>query len=367
VVLVTGGGGSIGSELCRQAAKCRPKRIVIFDIYENNAYELLNELKQTYGELIDVCIRIGSVCDSKRLEQIFCEFTPSVIFHAAAHKHVPLLQDSPCEAIKNNVFGTLNTAKAAGKYGAKRFVLLSTDKAVNPTSIMGASKRITEMIIQAVNWHNQTIYTAVRFGNVLGSSGSVVPLFQKQIENGGPVTVTHPDMTRYFMTIPEAAQLVVQAGGLATGGELFVLDMGEPVKILDLAYNLIKLSGLEPDTDIKIRFTGLRPGEKLYEELSYQDEEINRQSTQHSKIFIVPPVAFDTRVFRTQLDNLKEYAEIGDVPALYAELNEVIYGCLKNEAKEHRLLTYGKGNEISDSCKTTLSQDSAGTMTHVSA
>ncbi|NLT15426.1 MAG: polysaccharide biosynthesis protein, partial [Clostridiales bacterium] len=260
VVLVTGGGGSIGSELCRQVARCSPKQIIIFDIYENNAYELLCELKDTYGETIDIQIRVGSVRDTKRLEQIFTEFKPAIVFHAAAHKHVPMMEDSPCEAVKNNVFGTLYTAKAASKFGVSRFILLSTDKAVNPTSVMGASKRITEMIIQAVNWHNKTIFAAVRFGNVLGSNGSVIPIFKKQIEKGGPVTVTHPDITRYFMTIPEAAQLVVQAGGLAEGGEIFVLDMGEPVKIMDLAYNLIKLSGLVPDVDIKIEITGLRPG-----------------------------------------------------------------------------------------------------------
>ncbi len=338
VVLVTGGGGSIGSELCRQVARCGPKQIVIFDVYENNAYELLCELHDTYGETIDIQIRVGSVRDVKRLEQIFTEFKPVIVFHAAAHKHVPMLEDSPCEAIKNNVFGTLNTAKVASKHGASRLILLSTDKAVNPTSVMGASKRITEMIIQAVNWHNKTIFAAVRFGNVLGSNGSVIPLFKKQIEKGGPVTVTHPDITRYFMTIPEAAQLVVQAGGLATGGEVFVLDMGEPVKIMDLAHNLIKLSGLQPNVDIKIEITGLRPGEKLYEELSYQEEEENRRTTLNSKIFISPPIVFDTKIFRVQLDNLKKYSDEGNVDELRRELNEIIFSCVNHKQAEYEQL-----------------------------
>lgn len=338
VVLVTGGGGSIGSELCRQAARCGPKQIIIFDIYENNAYELLCELKNTYNETLDIQIRVGSVRDIKRLEQVFNEFKPSIVFHAAAHKHVPILEDSPCEAVKNNVFGTLNTAKVASKYNVSRFILLSTDKAVNPTSVMGATKRITEMIIQAVNWHNKTIFASVRFGNVLGSNGSVIPLFKKQIEKGGPVTVTHPDITRYFMTIPEAAQLVVQAGGLAVGGEVFVLDMGEPVKIMDLAYNLIKLSGLEPNVDIKIEITGMRPGEKLYEELSYQEEEDNRNTTLHSKIFISPPIVFDTKVFRVQLDRLKKHSDDGAVDELRRELNEIIFDCVNHKPAEAKHL-----------------------------
>jgi FlaA1/EpsC-like NDP-sugar epimerase len=336
VVLITGGGGSIGSELCRQIAKYGPKKIIIFDFYENNAYELVCDLKEIYGTAIDIQIRIGSIRDMKRLEQVFTEFQPSIVFHAAAHKHVPLLEDSPCEAVKNNVFGTLNTAKVASKFGVNRFVLLSTDKAVNPTSVMGATKRITEMIVQAVNWHNKTIFAAVRFGNVLGSNGSVIPLFKKQIEKGGPVTVTHPDITRYFMTIPEAAQLVVEAAGIAVGGEVFVLDMGEPVKIVDLATNLIKLSGLEPDVDIKIEFTGLRPGEKLYEELSYPEEEENRTTTPNSKIFITPPIVFDTKVFRVQLDNLKKFSDENNIEELYRELNDIIYNCVDHKmADEH--------------------------------
>lgn len=328
VVLVTGGGGSIGSELCRRIAKYGPKKLIIFEIYENNAYDLVCELKEIYGDTIDIQIRIGSVREIARLDQVFSEFRPSIVFHAAAHKHVPILEDSPMEAIKNNVFGTLNTAKVASKHGVSRFVLLSTDKAVNPTSVMGASKRITEMIIQAVNWHNKTIFAAVRFGNVLGSNGSVIPLFKKQIAKGGPVTVTHPDITRYFMTIPEAAQLVVQSGGFALGGEVFFLDMGEQIKIYDLAVHLIKLSGLEPNEDIKIEFTGLRPGEKLYEELSYPEEERNRKTTSNSKILITPPIDFDTKVFRIQLDKLKELAAEENVEELHQTLKEIIYDCV---------------------------------------
>ena len=330
-VLVTGGGGSIGSELCRQVAKYHPKQIVIFDVSENSSVEIFNELHDMHGQDIDLKLRIGSVRDVKRLEQIFREFQPAIVFHAAAHKHVPLMEESPCEAVKNNVFGTLNTAKVASRFNISRFVLLSTDKAVKPSSVMGATKRITEMVIQAVNWHNKTIFTAVRFGNVLGSSGSVIPLFKKQIEKGGPVTVTHPDVTRFFMTIPEAAQLVVQAGGLAKGGDVFVLEMGEPVKILDLANNLIRLSGLEPGTDIAIEFTGLRPGEKLFEELSYEEEEQNRKSTQNSKIYMTPPIEFDTKVFRVQLDELQKHAETGDSEAVRSDLNKIIYDCIDHK------------------------------------
>ena len=266
IVLVTGGGGSIGSELCRQIVRFNPKQLIIFDIYENNAYEIQMELKRNYPELNLVTL-IGSVRDKVRLEHIFNKYRPNVVFHAAAHKHVPLMEDSPCEAIKNNVMGTLNVAEVASKYKVERFVLISTDKAVNPTNVMGASKRLCEMIIQAINKESNTDFVAVRFGNVLGSNGSVVPLFKKQIAKGGPVTLTHKEITRFFMTIPEAAQLVLQAGVYAKGGEIFVLDMGEPVKIYDLAENLIKLSGFEPNKDIKIEVTGLRPGEKLYEEL----------------------------------------------------------------------------------------------------
>ena len=261
-VLVTGGGGTIGSELCRQIAEHDPKRLVIFDIYENNAYDIQNELRRKYPEL-DLVTLIGSVRDSKRLESVFKTYRPDIVYHAAAHKHVPLMEDSPNEAIKNNVFGTLKTAQCADKYGAKKFVLISTDKAVNPTNIMGASKRMCEMIIQSYNKRSETEFVAVRFGNVLGSNGSVIPLFKKQIEAGGPVTVTDPDIIRYFMTIPEAVTLVLQAGASAKGGEIFVLDMGKPVKILTLAENLIRLSGFTPHKDIKIEFIGLRPGEKL--------------------------------------------------------------------------------------------------------
>lgn len=304
-VLITGGGGSIGSELCRQVALYDPKTIVIFDVYENNAYDLMNELKARYPEL-DVQVRIGSVREIDSLEVVFEEFHPSVVFHAAAHKHVPLMEDTPCQAVKNNVFGTYNTAVCADKYGVKKFVLLSTDKAVNPTNVMGATKRITEIIIQYMSTRSKTCFAAVRFGNVLGSNGSVIPLFKRQIKNGGPVTVTHPDITRYFMTIPEAAQLVVQAGGLANGGEIFVLDMGEPVKIYDLAKNLIRLSGYEPDVDIKIEFTGLRPGEKMYEELSMSEENEGRIKTKNNKIFITKPFRMDYDKFYADMLNLKE-------------------------------------------------------------
>ena len=293
-VLVTGGGGSIGSELCRQIARYNPEKIVIFDIYENNAYALKNSLDRHYFGNPKIEIRIGSVREYARLKEIFEEFHPSSVFHAAAHKHVPLMEESPYEAIKNNVLGTYNTAKCANEYGVDNFVLLSTDKAVNPTNVMGATKRCCELIIQhfsKISTH--TKFAAVRFGNVLGSNGSVIPLFKEQLKNGGPLTVTHPDITRYFMTIPEAAQLVVQAGGLAKGGEIFVLDMGEPVKIVSLAEKLIKLSGFEPYVDIDIQFTGLRPGEKLYEELILPSEKDVMRKTENNKIFITAPTDFD--------------------------------------------------------------------------
>lgn len=293
-VLVTGGGGSIGSELCRQIARYNPEKIVIFDIYENNAYELKNSLDLKYYGNPKIEIRIGSVREYERLKEVFEEFHPSSVFHAAAHKHVPLMEDSPYEAIKNNVLGTYNTARCANEFGVDNFVLLSTDKAVNPTNIMGATKRCCELIIQhfsKVSTH--TKFAAVRFGNVLGSNGSVIPLFKEQLKKGGPLTVTHPEITRYFMTIPEAAQLVVQAGGLAKGGEIFVLDMGEPVKIVSLAEKLIKLSGFEPYVDIDIQFTGLRPGEKLYEELILQTEQDGMHKTDNNKIFITAPTEFD--------------------------------------------------------------------------
>ena len=272
IILVTGGGGSIGSELCRQIAKVNPKKLIILDIYENNAYEIQQELIRKYKDKLNLEVIVGSIRDEKRLDSIFAKYKPEVVFHAAAHKHVPLMEKSPCEAIKNNVFGTKNVALMADKYKVKRFVLISTDKAVNPTNIMGATKRCAEMIIQTMNERSKTEFVAVRFGNVLGSNGSVIPLFKKQIEEGGPITVTHPEVTRFFMTIPEAVSLVIQAGAMAKGGEIFVLNMGESVKIIDLAKNLISLSGFEPDVDIKIEFSGLRPGEKLYEELLMDEE-----------------------------------------------------------------------------------------------
>lgn len=294
VVLVTGGGGSIGSELCRQIAKYAPEKIVIFDIYENNAYALKNSLDRQYFGTPQIEIRIGSVREETRLREVFTEFHPTSVFHAAAHKHVPLMEDSPYEAIKNNILGTYNTAKVADEFGVRNFVLLSTDKAVNPTNVMGATKRCCELVVQHfAKTSENTKFAAVRFGNVLGSNGSVIPLFKEQLENGGPLTVTHPDITRYFMTIPEAAQLVVQAGGLAKGGEIFVLDMGEPVKIVTLAEKLIKLSGYEPYVDIDIQFTGLRPGEKLYEELILPSEKEGMHKTQNDKIFVTAPYDFD--------------------------------------------------------------------------
>lgn len=305
-VLVTGGGGSIGSELCRQVAVYNPARIVIFDNYENNAFTLKNQLDNIYAGVPEVSIRIGSVQDEARLREVFAEFKPTVVFHAAAHKHVPLMEDSPCEAIKNNVFGTYNTARVAMESGVKKFILLSTDKAVNPANVMGASKRVTELVIQHFDRHTTgTRFAAVRFGNVLGSNGSVIPIFKEQIARGGPVTVTDKDITRYFMTIPEAAQLVVQAGGIANGGEVFVLDMGEPVKILSLAENLIRLSGYTPYVDIDIEFTGLRPGEKLYEELSLEEELAGRQMTANNQIFVAAPVDFDETLLIGTLEELR--------------------------------------------------------------
>lgn len=303
VVLVTGGGGSIGSELCRQIASFKPRQLVILDNYENNAYDIQNELLYQYPDLNLVTI-IANIREKHRMDSIFKKYRPNVVFHAAAHKHVPLMEANPTEAIKNNVFGTLNVAECADKFGVRRFVLISTDKAVNPTNIMGATKRIAEMIIQAINKHSKTEFVAVRFGNVLGSNGSVIPLFKKQIEQGGPVTVTHPEVTRFFMTIPEAVQLVIQAGAMAKGGEIFVLDMGQPVRIYDLARNLIKLSGFEPDEDIKIEFSGLRPGEKLYEELLMDEEGL--KSTANHKIFVAQPVFTDFALLKREIDCLKE-------------------------------------------------------------
>ena len=284
VVLVTGGGGSIGSEICRQILKYKPKILLIFDIYENNAYELHNELLCIYGNKENIKVIIGSIRDEKRLDQVFVRYKPTVVFHAAAHKHVPLMEENPEEAIKNNVFGTLNVAQCANQYECKKFVLISTDKAVNPTNIMGATKRIAEMIVQYMDQRSDTIYTAVRFGNVLGSNGSVIPLFQKQIQNGGPVTVTHHEITRFFMTIPEASSLVIQAGAMAVGGEIFVLDMGEPMEIVELVKTLIEMYGLKPGVDIEVKYTGLRPGEKLYEELLMTEDGV--VVTKNDKIFI---------------------------------------------------------------------------------
>lgn len=308
VVLVTGGGGSIGSELCRQIAANGVRQLIILDIYENNAYEIQQELKRTYPNL-DLIVLIGSVRNGRKVTSVFSQYRPDIVYHAAAHKHVPLMEDSPNEAIKNNVFGTYKVALAADKFKVEKFVLISTDKAVNPTNIMGASKRMCEMIIQTFSSHSKTEYVAVRFGNVLGSNGSVIPLFKKQIEAGGPVTVTHPDIIRYFMTIPEAVSLVLQAGASAKGGEIFVLDMGEPVKIVDLAKNLIRLSGYTLGADIDIKYTGLRPGEKLYEELLMDEEGL--QSTENKLIHIGKPMVFDEDEFLKDLEALYQeaYAE----------------------------------------------------------
>ncbi len=305
-ILVTGGGGSIGSELCRQIAAHDPRQLIIVDIYENNAYDIQQELRRRYPKL-NLVVLIASVRNVHRINSIFETYRPEIVYHAAAHKHVPLMEDSPNEAIKNNVFGTYTTAQAADRYGVQRFVLISTDKAVNPTNIMGASKRLCEMIIQMMNHRSRTDFVAVRFGNVLGSNGSVIPLFKKQIEQGGPVTVTHPDIIRYFMTIPEAVSLVLQAGALAKGGEIFVLDMGEPVKILDLAENLIRLSGYKPFEEIQIEFTGLRPGEKLYEELLMSEEGL--KETENKLIHIGKPIEFDDEKFLQELEELRELAE----------------------------------------------------------
>ncbi len=319
VVLVTGGGGSIGSELCRQLAANQPKMLIIFDVYENNAYDIQQELRAKYPHM-HLEVLIGSVRNTSRVDKIFEQYRPDIVYHAAAHKHVPLMEDSPNEAIKNNVFGTYKTALAADKYGAKKFVLISTDKAVNPTNIMGASKRICEMIVQGLNRQSSTEFVAVRFGNVLGSNGSVIPLFKKQIEAGGPVTVTDKNIIRYFMTIPEAVSLVLQAGAFARGGEIFVLDMGEPVKIDDLARNLIKLSGYVPDEDIKIVYTGLRPGEKLYEEILMDEEGLTE--TENALIHIGKPIEFDEAAFFDQLERLYEevYNEVPNIKEIISDL-----------------------------------------------
>ncbi len=312
IVLVTGGGGSIGSELCRQIMRYRPRQLLIFDIYENCAYELEMELRNKYGSDAPIVTLIGSIRDIKRLDEVFETYHPSVVFHAAAHKHVPLMEVSPAEAVKNNVFGTKNLLTSAANHGVERFVQLSTDKAVNPTNVMGCTKRICEMLIQTFAQHTTMKCMAVRFGNVLGSHGSVIPLFEEQIKNGGPVTITHPDIVRYFMTIPEAAQLVLQAGGLAQSGSIYVLDMGEPVKIMDLATRLIRFYGYEPNVNMEIKITGLRPGEKLYEELMLDSEQDKMSKTAHNKIFIAPPMEIDLAAFYDELQNLHHYAEHND-------------------------------------------------------
>ena len=351
VVLVTGGGGSIGSELCRQIARYEPKQLIIFDVYENNAYDIQIELKKDYPKL-DLVVLIGSVRDARRIESVFAEYRPNICYHAAAHKHVPLMEDSPCEAIKNNAVGTYKTAYAAMKYGCDRFVLISTDKAVNPTNVMGATKRICEMIIQTfdhmVRIHREdalpclythhsengeedkgvapgsahTEYVAVRFGNVLGSNGSVVPLFKKQIAEGGPITLTHKDIIRYFMTIPEAVSLVLKAGANASGGEIFVLDMGEPVKILDLARNMIELAGLKPDVDIEIEYIGLRPGEKLYEEKLMSEEGL--KETENNLIHVAEPIAFDSDDFLEKLNKLMCVAYVNDAPEVVQTIRDTV-------------------------------------------
>lgn len=322
-ILVTGGGGSIGSELCRQISSYSPKKLIILDIYENNAYEIQQELIRTYGDSLDMEVEIASVRDKNKLDKIFKKNNIDLVFHAAAHKHVPLMEKNPEEAIKNNVIGTYNVVQAAHEFKVERFVLISTDKAVNPTNVMGATKRIAELIIQSYNNHSDTDFVAVRFGNVLGSNGSVIPLFKEQIKEGGPVTVTHEEITRYFMTIPEAVQLVLRASSMAEGGEIFVLDMGEPVKIKDLAYNLIKLSGLEPEVDIDIEYTGLRPGEKLYEELLISHDK-NQIKTNIDKIFIERPKEFDEYELFDLIKELEKAANNTDVEKIIFLLEKLV-------------------------------------------
>lgn len=331
VVMVTGGGGSIGSELCRQIAKYEPKQLIILDIYENNAYDIQQELIRHYHKDLNLKVLIASVRDEEKMNTIFEKYKPEIVFHAAAHKHVPLMEDSPCEAVKNNVFGTLNVAKLSSKYKVKKFVLISTDKAVNPTNIMGATKRCCEMIIQSLNKTSDTEFVAVRFGNVLGSNGSVVPLFKKQIAEGGPVTVTHEEVTRFFMTIPEAVSLVLQASAMAKGGEIFVLDMGEPVKIIDLARNLIKLSGYEPNVDINIEVTGLRPGEKLYEEVLMDEEGLTR--TSNDQIRIGKPIKIDEAEFKRELSMLKRVAENNQDEKVDLIMKDIVPTYVRREEK----------------------------------
>ena len=309
---MTGGGGSIGSELCRQIMRFKPRQLLVFDIYENCAYELEMELRQKYGKDVPILVLVGSIRDKKRLDEVFEEYHPSVVFHAAAHKHVPLMEVSPAEAVKNNVIGTKNLLTSAAEHNVERFVQLSTDKAVNPTNVMGCTKRICEMLIQTFAQNTEMKCMAVRFGNVLGSHGSVIPLFESQIRKGGPVTVTHPDIVRYFMTIPEAAQLVLQAGALAQTGSIYVLDMGEPVRIMELAKKLIRFYGYEPDVNMPIKIVGLRPGEKLYEELLMDSEQDKMRKTAHDKIFVAPPMEIDLAKFYEQIQQLKEAAAHND-------------------------------------------------------
>lgn len=342
-ILVTGGGGSIGSELCRQIAKFKPSKLIIVDIYENNAYDIQNELQRKHSDL-NLLTLIASVRDQKNIEEIFKTYRPEVVFHAAAHKHVPLMETAPREAILNNCFGTLNVARAADKFETEQFVLISTDKAVNPTNVMGASKRICEMIIQSYSQISNTKFSGVRFGNVLGSNGSVIPLFKKQIEEGGPVTVTHKDIIRYFMTIPEAAQLVLQSGAYANGGEIFVLDMGEPVKIYDLAEELIRLSGFEPHEEMEIKVTGLRPGEKLYEELLMQEE--GMKETPHQKIFIGKPMFADFKVLMNMIENLKCVLEENDTIKLREQIKSMVPSYRPSRELNKEFIDNGCTNEF---------------------
>ena len=335
-VLITGGGGSIGSEICRQTAMFYPSKLVIFDVYENNAYEMLMEFKRRYPWL-DVSIRIGSVRDKTRMDEVMAEFTPDLVVHCAAHKHVPLMEECPAEAIKNNVIGTYNVIHSAGEHGVKRFVQLSTDKAVNPTNVMGASKRVTELIVQDYAKQSPMKCMTVRFGNVLGSYGSVIPLFESQIRAGGPVQVTHPDITRYFMTIPEAAQLVLQAGALGESGAIYVLNMGSPVRIMDLAEKLIRYYGYTPNEDMPIEIIGLRPGEKMYEELTLDEEEQSLLETSHNRIYRTQPLPIDDQAFPVKLSALME-ASLKNDPALLDLLIDLVpnYSCAKKNRQLER-------------------------------
>lgn len=322
VVMVTGGGGSIGSELCRQIATHHPRKLVVVDIYENNAYDLQQELRQKFGSNLDLCIEIASVRDAGKVDVLFRRYRPHIIFHAAAHKHVPLMEDCPEEAIKNNVFGTYNVADAAGRYGAEKFVLISTDKAVNPTNVMGASKRLCEMVVQSMQRYENTTFVAVRFGNVLGSNGSVIPLFKRQLANGGPLTVTDRRIIRYFMTIPEASQLVMQAGAMAERSQVFVLDMGEPVKILTLAENLVRMAGLTPYVDVDIIETGLRPGEKLYEELLMSNEHLT--ATKYEKIFVEQQEIISQEVMNSNLERLRQVLATESTAEIVRVMREIV-------------------------------------------